>query len=317
MRATTRVLAVVVLTAVLVAVPTLVHLLGCAAADSSTSSTGLVSEAVRVYEDLYGLSLHGVDVSQAVEELNKGLQCIGVNASCALSHIAAASQLASSLGPEGGSGLVAKALLAVAALSLPVLTWFGLPLLYVIAWGLARRDWVLEEHGTSLWEYTGGLRLRRLAEVYRLVDSGELALRDPRPPRDFIEYLGRPGYSMWLWTGLVLAAIAAALALTSTSALHPLRLVLGLVYVFFLPGYGIAEALYPGEELSPIEHLALSIGLSLAIVPLGGLLLNYTPWHVTQLPVIGLIFLVIAVSLLVAAYRKYMLYEKSLVSEEH
>jgi len=52
-------------------------------------------------------------------------------------------------------------------------------------------------------------------------------------------------------------------------------------------------------------------------VPLGGLLLNYTPWHVTRLPVIGLIFLVIAVSLLVAAYRKYMLYEKSLVSEEH
>lgn len=40
--------------------------------------------------------------------------------------------------------------------------------------------------------------------------------------------------------------------------------------LLFMPGYALVESLYPrgGDELSPLERLALSIGLSLAVVPL-------------------------------------------------
>jgi len=76
--------------------------------------------------------------------------------------------------------------------------------------------------------------------------------------------------------------------------------------VLYIPGATLIEALYPrGEELEPLERLALSIGLSLAIVPLIGLILNYTPWGIRLAPVtIGLA----SVSLLlacIAVKRKY------------
>jgi uncharacterized membrane protein len=49
--------------------------------------------------------------------------------------------------------------------------------------------------------------------------------------------------------------------------------------VLFIPGYVTAELLFPkGRELDTIEGFGLSVGWSLALVPLVGLLLNFTPW---------------------------------------
>ncbi|RLE67158.1 MAG: hypothetical protein DRJ34_05125 [Thermoprotei archaeon] len=84
------------------------------------------------------------------------------------------------------------------------------------------------------------------------------------------------------------------------------RYVLGSLYVLYIPGATLIEALYPrGEELSPLERLALSIGLSLALVPLVGLILNYTPWGIRLEPVtISLAILSIILST-IALKRKY------------
>ncbi len=60
-----------------------------------------------------------------------------------------------------------------------------------------------------------------------------------------------------------------------------LRIVLGLPFVLFSPGYILITALFPRKEnLSDIERIALSFGLSLAVVPLNGLVLNYLPWGI-------------------------------------
>ena len=63
------------------------------------------------------------------------------------------------------------------------------------------------------------------------------------------------------------------------------RYVLGSVFVLFLPGYSLIRALFGRRELDDIERFALSIGLSLALVPMAGLLLNYTPWGIRTAPV--------------------------------
>ncbi|MEM1828890.1 MAG: DUF1616 domain-containing protein, partial [Desulfurococcaceae archaeon] len=74
----------------------------------------------------------------------------------------------------------------------------------------------------------------------------------------------------------------------------------------FIPGYSLVEALYPREEdLSPLERMALSIGLSLAVVPLIGLILNYTPWGIRLLPIITSTTIFTITILVIAAYRKY------------
>jgi uncharacterized membrane protein len=55
--------------------------------------------------------------------------------------------------------------------------------------------------------------------------------------------------------------------------------------VLFFPGYVFITALFPEKkELDNLERLALSLGLSIAIVPLIGLLLNYTPWGIRLIP---------------------------------
>ncbi len=60
---------------------------------------------------------------------------------------------------------------------------------------------------------------------------------------------------------------------------NALRQVLGLIFVLFLPGYAATAALFPeNDQIDGIERAALSFGLSIAIVPLIGLALNFTPW---------------------------------------
>ncbi|KGK98096.1 hypothetical protein LI82_10185 [Methanococcoides methylutens] len=67
----------------------------------------------------------------------------------------------------------------------------------------------------------------------------------------------------------------------------PIRTVLGLPMVLFLPGYALIAALFPSrDDLDGIERLALSFGLSIAVVPLIGLALNYTPWGIRLLPIL-------------------------------
>lgn len=62
----------------------------------------------------------------------------------------------------------------------------------------------------------------------------------------------------------------------------PLRVPLGFLFIFFIPGYALVSALFPrggaldngitnGLLLSPLERIVLSVGLSLALVPLVGL----------------------------------------------
>ncbi len=151
-----------------------------------------------------------------------------------------------------------------------------------------------------------------LYELYRDVESGAVRLRDPQPPQTFGQYLRNPAYSLWLWTCLaLLASTLITIAITPyVPALLPLRYVLGSIYVLFLPGYALIEALYPEEKsLSPLERLALSIGLSLAVVPLIGLLLNYTPWGIRLGPIVVSTSVYTALLLFVAAYRKYRLIE--------
>jgi uncharacterized membrane protein len=61
-----------------------------------------------------------------------------------------------------------------------------------------------------------------------------------------------------------------------------LRIILGLPLVLFFPGYTLILALFPKkDQIGNIERVALSFGLSIAVVPLIGLILNYTPLGIT------------------------------------
>ncbi|SFK64970.1 Uncharacterized membrane protein [Halogranum rubrum] len=137
-----------------------------------------------------------------------------------------------------------------------------------------------------------------------------------------------------------LAAVIAFVLLTIGAVFIPgvndsvLRVIIGLPFVLFLPGYAFIAALFPeageepdenvaiaaepGESLSEeeisavesrggidgLERVALSFGTSIAIVPLIGLILNFTPWGIRTLPIVASVggFTVIAAA--VASSRR-------------
>jgi uncharacterized membrane protein len=66
-----------------------------------------------------------------------------------------------------------------------------------------------------------------------------------------------------------------------------LRLIIGLPFLLFFPGYVAVAALFPERKsMGMTERLALSLGLSIAITPLIGFALNYTTFGIRLEPIL-------------------------------
>jgi uncharacterized membrane protein len=83
-----------------------------------------------------------------------------------------------------------------------------------------------------------------------------------------------------------------------------LRIILGLPVLLFFPGYTLLAALFPRKgSLKDTERFALSIVLSIAIVLLIGLALNYTGWGIQLYPILISVFIFIFVVSVIAWCR--------------
>jgi len=84
-----------------------------------------------------------------------------------------------------------------------------------------------------------------------------------------------------------------------------LRIILGLPFLLFFPGYTLMAALFTRKEgMGNIERVALSCGLSVAVVPLTGLILNYTPWGIRLEPVLYSVVSFIVITSIIAWLRR-------------
>jgi len=145
--------------------------------------------------------------------------------------------------------------------------------------------------------------------VWRLVGEGKAEVEDaPLAVKSLGDYLRV--WELNLWFYLTLAAsfgtVLVVYAVSSGSSIVVLRWILGSLFVLFIPGYVAIEALFPmGRELDVIERFALSVGLSLALVPLIGLLLNYTPWGIRLNPIVISLTCFTLILAVVALVRKF------------
>ncbi|MEF8914315.1 DUF1616 domain-containing protein [Natronomonas sp.] len=144
-----------------------------------------------------------------------------------------------------------------------------------------------------------------------------------------------------------LATVLAVVAVTNLTVFlpvvneTPLRIIVGLAFVLFIPGYAFIAALFPEAGEAPtsdgelegegsvgadedaaevegqlrdrgidgIERVALSFGLSIAIVPLIGLTLNFTPFGIRLVPILVSLSGFTVVATAIAAQRRWDLPE--------
>jgi uncharacterized membrane protein len=106
---------------------------------------------------------------------------------------------------------------------------------------------------------------------------------------------------------ILIAVVVATLLLFPLVAFTSggVRIAFGLLFTIFFPGYALVSALFPKQDkLGGIERVALSFGLSIAVVPLIGLILNFTPWGIELYPIVISITLFILIASAVGWYRQ-------------
>ena len=132
-------------------------------------------------------------------------------------------------------------------------------------------------------------RQKILDTIIKLQNQGKITLKQPktRPDLTLTKYIVSPK-AYWYWIIIALSLATTILVFTIPENAYPIvyaRYILGAIFVLWLPGYALIKALFPTKEIDQIERVALSIGMSLALVPITGLLLNYTPWGIRLTPV--------------------------------
>jgi hypothetical protein len=126
-----------------------------------------------------------------------------------------------------------------------------------------------------------------LQKIIELENHGKLKFTKPKTNNlNYSEYL-KNAEAKWYWLIILVstATIIAVFAIQENS--YPFvyaRYALGSIFVVFLPGYCFVRTLFPKKEIETIERIALSVAMSLAIIPIMGLALNYTPWGITVAP---------------------------------
>jgi hypothetical protein len=154
-----------------------------------------------------------------------------------------------------------------------------------------------------------------IERILNLQNEGKLTFKEnpTEPPSTAANYIFS-NQALWYWITTILVIVSAASVFTIPEDAFPIvyaRYFLGSIFVLFFPGYSFIKALFPkqvpfktsSEELDNIERIALSIGMSLALVPITGLLLNYTPWGIRTTP-ITLTLLALTATLATAAIAR-------------
>ncbi|MDR0460810.1 MAG: DUF1616 domain-containing protein [Nitrososphaerota archaeon] len=122
--------------------------------------------------------------------------------------------------------------------------------------------------------------------------------------------------ALWFWLTISIVILTVVVVFVVPEDDYPiayLRHVVGTIFVMLLPGYAFMKVLYPQKMLilsstkniTPLERMVLSTGLSIAFTIFIGLILNYTPWGI-RLPTITICLFVFTVILaLIGVLREY------------
>lgn len=137
---------------------------------------------------------------------------------------------------------------------------------------------------------------------------------DSAPLSSFSSYL-KHREAIWFWVVLLVAVSTMSLAFLINQNSFPLsyiRNVLGIIFVLCLPGYVFIKALFPinasfkgSSTFGTMERIALSIIMSLVLVAIICLILNFSPWGINITSIVLSLLTFSSAFAIIAVIREY------------
>ena len=146
-------------------------------------------------------------------------------------------------------------------------------------------------------------------EIMALVREGIIELTEPSyQTKSIADYLTSATLSGWLWASMALTVVAVltVVFIPDNFPVNIVRWILSSAFVIYLPGYMFIQAIFPNkEDFNNLERFLFSVGVSLAVVSLVGLILNYLPLGLRLIPITIALTVFVVFFALVAATRKF------------
>src|SRR5215208_1683094 len=136
------------------------------------------------------------------------------------------------------------------------------------------KDLVIELQHT----YSKSLSIEEIQNAVKNLESEKkITLLEPGTKGRFLDYImsGYNGLSLWLTTAATCLIMAMVFLLPNIEPWSYMRMITGAVFVLFIPGNPLVQLLFAHRKMEQIEQMVLSVGLSIALISIIGLMLKY------------------------------------------
>ncbi len=152
--------------------------------------------------------------------------------------------------------------------------------------------------------------------ISKMQAKGQIVLKNQMTKHSSLSVFLRSDETMWYWITIIMGFVAALFFFVISETSYPLisiRNIAGPIFVLILPGYALGRILFPGNSpinpaqghLEGIERLALSVGISVVLVSIVGLVIYFLigSLHIPAIVITLLVFtLLIATISIVREY---------------
>ena len=113
--------------------------------------------------------------------------------------------------------------------------------------------------------------------VKKLESEKKITLLGPGTKGHFFDYIMRSynGLSLWLTSAATCLIMALVFLLPSIEPWSYMRIITGTVFSLFVPGNALVQLLFAHRNMEQTEQMVLSVGLSIALISIIGLMLKY------------------------------------------
>jgi Protein of unknown function (DUF1616) len=167
------------------------------------------------------------------------------------------------------------------------------------------RDLVTELQQT----YDGALSLEEIQDALKKLERKKrIILLEPATKGRFLHYItgSYNGLLFWLRIAATSLTLTVIFFLPDIEPWSYIRILTAVVFVLFLPGNALVQLLFAHRKIADAEQIVLSIGLSMAIVSMIGLILKYTLLGLTVESVVISISILSITSFFVAEYNHFL-----------